>query len=171
MRGAWLAPLALVLVSLECVVAKIAGSEVTHIDVCVVLIVHLAIRSSTGVGAVTSFVIGYLLDVMTGRPSGLFPALGVTVFLLARAGAQVLESRTRTNFAAFCVVSSIVHSLLASLLTWLTSKSGDGRAYALSGLPVQVILTGLTALALYPLLVRIEPGDQRRSEPAGRFAS
>lgn len=167
MKGALLTALALVLLSLESVLVRSFGFEVTRVDVTIALIVFIAVRGRTIEGALTSFAIGYLLDVFTGRPSGLFPGLAVLVFLLARAAAQLLDGKSRLGFALFSAGASALHSLFAFLLTWLTSKSAEGRVLSLSGMPLQVLLTLAFAWALFPLLARIEPGE--RSE-GGRLA-
>jgi rod shape-determining protein MreD len=168
MKGALLTALALVLLSLESVLVRSVGFEVTRIDVTLALVVFVAVRGSTIEGSLTAFAIGYLLDVFTGRPSGLFPALAVLVFLLARGAAQILDGKSRLGFALFSAGASAGHSLLAFLLTWLTSKSAEGRVLSLAGMPLQVLLTGAVAWLLFPLLVKIEPGE--RSEGGGRLA-
>lgn len=160
MKGALLVALALVLLSIEAVLVRTFGFEVTRIDVTVALIVFMAVRSRTIEGAVASFAIGYLVDVFTGRPSGLFPALGVLVFLLARAAAQLLDGKSRLGFALFSAAATVGHSLAAFLLMWLTSKSADGRVLSLTAVPAQALLTAVAAALLYPLLAKIEPGER-----------
>ncbi|MCU0699746.1 MAG: hypothetical protein MUC96_24830 [Myxococcaceae bacterium] len=168
MKGALLTLLALVLLSFESVLVRSIGFEVTRIDVTLALVVFIAVRGATIEGSLTAFAIGYLLDVFTGRPSGLFPALAVLVFLLARGAAQILDGKSRLGFVLFSAGASAGHSLLAFLLTWLTSKSAEGRVLSLAGMPGQVLLTAAVAWLLFPLLVRIEPGE--RSESGGRLA-
>lgn len=167
MKGAVMTALALVLLSVEAVLVRTFGFEVTRIDVTVAIIVFLAVRSTTIEGALSAFAIGYLVDVFTGRPSGLFPALGVLVFLLARAAAQLLDGKSRLGFALFSAGATVGHSLVAFLLMWLTSKSADGRVLSLTAVPAQALLTGAAAALLFPLLVKIEPGER---EPRGGLA-
>lgn len=155
-----LSALALVLLSIEAVVVKSLGFDVTRIDVCVAIIVYIGLRGTTLEGALTAFTVGYLLDVMTGRPTGLYPFLGVLVFLIARATSQLVDGRSRIAFTIFTAVATFGHSLLAFLFTWLTSRNGEGRVLTLSGLPLQVLLAALAAFSLYPLLKKIEPGER-----------
>jgi len=162
-----LTALALVLLSIEAVLVKTFGFEVTRIDVTIAIIVFVAVRSKTIEGALTSFAIGYLLDVFTGRPSGLYPALAVLVFLLARAAAQLLDGKSRLGYALFSAGATVGHSLVAFLLTWLTSKNADGRVLSLTAVPLQVLLTAITAALLFPLLAKIEPGER---VDVGRYA-
>ena len=167
MKGALLTALALVLLSIEAVLVKTFGFEVTRIDVTIAIVVFMAVRSKTIEGSLTSFAIGYLLDVFTGRPSGLYPALAVLVFLLARAAAQLLDGKSRLGYALFSAGATVGHSLVAFLLTWLTSKNADGRVLSLTAVPLQALLTGLTAAVLFPLLSKIEPGER---VDVGRYA-
>ncbi|MBE2249151.1 MAG: hypothetical protein IAE78_06330 [Myxococcus sp.] len=167
MKGALLTALALVLLSIEAVLVRTFGFEVTRIDVTVAIIVFVAVRAKTIEGALTSFAIGYLVDVFTGRPSGLYPALAVLVFLLARAAAQLLDGKSRLGYALFAASATVGHSLVAFLLMWLTSKDADGRVLSLSAAPAQALLTGVVAALLFPLLSKIEPGER---VDVGRYA-
>jgi rod shape-determining protein MreD len=169
MKGALLVALALVLLSIEAVLVQTFGFEVTRIDVTIAIIVFVAVRASTIEGALTSFAIGYLLDIFTARPSGLFPALAVLVFLLARGSAQLLDGRSRLGYALFSAAASVGHSIAAFLLVWLTAKNADGRVLSLTALPAQALLTGATAALLFPLLAKIEPGE-RVEGGGGRLA-
>lgn len=167
MKGALFTALALVLLSIEAVLVKTFGFEVTRIDVTIAIIVFMAVRSKTIEGSLTAFAIGYLLDVFTGRPSGLYPALAVLVFLLSRAAAQLLDGKSRLGYALFAAGATVGHSLVAFLLMWLTSKNADGRVLSLTAVPLQALLTGVTAALLFPLLSKIEPGER---VDVGRYA-
>ncbi len=160
MKFLGLSALALVLLSVEAVIVKSLGFDVTRIDVCVAIIVYAGLRGTTLEGAFTAFAVGYLLDVLTGRPTGLYPFLGVLVFLIARATAQLVDGRSRIAFAIFTAAATFGHALLAFLFTWLTSRSGEGRVLSLSGVPLQVLLSMVVAFLLYPVLKKIEPGER-----------
>jgi len=155
--------LALLLLSLESVLVKTFGFEVTRIDVGLALVVYAGLRCTTVEGALSAFSVGYLLDVFTGRPTGLYPALAVLVFLLVRAAGQLVDGRSRGPYALFVAVATVGHALLAVFFTWLTSAAGSGHVLSLSGVPLQVLLTTLAGLAMWPLLKKIEPGE--RPEP------
>lgn len=157
--------LALLLLSFESVLVKQLGLEVTRIDVGLALVVYAGLRATTLEGAFSAFAVGYLLDVFTGRPTGLFPALAVLVFLLVRAGGLLVDGRSRGAYVLFTAGATAVHALLAVFFSWLTSRSGSGHVLTLSGMPLQVVLTTLAGLAMFPLLERIEPGE--RPEPRG----
>jgi rod shape-determining protein MreD len=152
--------LAIVLLSVESVVVKYLGFSVVRIDVTVVIIAFLALRAGTLEGAFAAFAVGYLLDLMSGQPTGLYTFLAVLVFLLGRLGSSLVDVRSAASFAVFAVGMDVTHSLLASFFMWLTSR-GVGVGFSLSSLVAQMLLTGLAALLLYPLLRKMDPGSER----------
>jgi hypothetical protein len=156
--------LALLLLSIESVLGRTLGFEATRIDVCLAIVVWVAIRASLVEGVFTAFAVGYLFDVFTGRPTWLFPFLGVLVFLLVRAAGVVVDGRSRTTFGLLVAGATALHALLATFFTWLTSSSG-GRGLTLSGMPLQVLLTVVMGQLLWGLLTRIEAGE--RPDPGG----
>ncbi len=155
--------LALFLLSLESVLVRAFGLEVTRIDVGLALVVYAALRSTPVEGAFSAFSIGYMLDVFTGRPTWLYPALAMLVFLFVRAAGAVVDGRSRGSYAMLIALATVGHALLAVLFSWLTSASGSGLMLSLTDVPVQVFLTVVAGLAMWPLLKKIEPGE--RPEP------
>ena len=85
------------------------------------------------------------------------------IFLVGRLVPTFVEVRGPLAFALFAMGADVGHSLLATFFTWLTVKE-DGPGALLAELPLQVALTGIAALALYPLLRRFEASQER---PAG----
>jgi hypothetical protein len=153
--------LALLLLSLESVIVQKLGMSVTRIDVTVAIIAFLALRANTLEGAASSFVIGYLLDLTSGRYTGLYTFLGVFLFILGRMVASLVDLRSGFTFALYAMGGDVVHVLLSVLFSWLTAKEAVGAGAILSGMPLQVLLTGVAALALYPLLRRLDRGSDR----------
>ncbi|MCY1015242.1 hypothetical protein [Pyxidicoccus sp. MSG2] len=152
--------LALALLTLESVVVKQAGLVLGRIDVTVVLVAFLALRATLLEGAFSAFAVGYLLDLMSGQPTGLFTFLAVLTFLVGRLVATFVDVRGAMSFALFAMGADVGHSLLSTFFTWLTVKDGSA---SLSGLPLQVVLTGAAALALFPLLRRFEANQERQT--------
>ncbi len=153
--------LALALLTLESVVVRYLGFAITRIDVTVAIVAFLALRASTLEGAVSAYGVGYLLDMMSGQPTGLYTFLAVFTFLLGRLAASLVDVRTRVGFALFVLGADIGHALLAIFFSWLTSKSGGVVGSGFSALPLQVFLTALAGALLYPLLHRIDSGEDR----------
>lgn len=153
--------LALLGLSVESVLAKVLGLEILRLDVGLALVVYLGLRGSTIEGSFTAFSIGYLLDVFTGRPTNLFPFLAVLIFLLVRAAGQLVDGRSRPAYVLFVALATLVHALLAVLLTWFTSSQSGGYVASLSVVPVQMILTAVAGALLWPLLQRLERGERK----------
>jgi rod shape-determining protein MreD len=153
--------LALLFLSIESVFTRQLGLEVTRLDVTLMLVVFLGLRAATLEGAFASFAIGYLLDVFTGRPTGLYPFLAVFIFLMARMASSFVDARARALFALLCGASALAHGLLAAFFSWLTSRSGGGTIISLTGLPLQALLVTLTAALMWPLLRKLDPAYER----------
>lgn len=152
--------LALGLLCVEAVLVRRLGLAVARLDVTIVLVVFLSIRAGMQEGALSCFAIGYLLDVMSGHASGLYPFLAVLIFLLVRLVVALVDVRSRPLFVGLVAASSIVHSLIAALLTQASTQAG-GLWPALSGLPLQTALCALAAMLLWPMLRRMDPGRDR----------
>lgn len=153
--------LAAVLLTLESVVVKYLGLSVVRIDVTVALVAFLALRAGLTEGALASFVTGYLLDMMSGRPTGLYTFLGVLTFLLARLADSFVEVRRPLGFAVFAMGAEFGHGLLAAGMSWLISKDGRVFTASLEGLHWSVLWTGVAGLVLFPLLDRLIQGESR----------
>ena len=153
--------LALLFLTLESVLVKYLGFAVTRIDVTVAMIAFLALRASLMEGALSAFAIGYLLDLMSGRPSGLYTFLGVLVFLLGRVSHSLFDVRSASAFALFAAATDAVHGLLALFFNWMTTRQAGAFGFSPGGFAAQVALTAVAAFALYPLLRKIDPGSER----------
>src|SRR5215469_10345881 len=131
-----------------------------RIDVTVAIVAFLSLRAGLLEGAAASYAVGYLLDLMTGRPTGLYTLLAVVTFLLGRVAASVVDVRSGKSFALFAMAADATHGLLAWGIGSVSSKQVS--LSGLSGLPLEVLLTGLGALLLYPLLKRFGLGAEKR---------
>jgi hypothetical protein len=149
--------LALLLLSVEAVLGRAVELDVTRIDVGLAIVVYVGLAATTMEGAFTAFAVGYLLDVFTGRPTGLYPFLAMFVFLLVRGVSQLVDGRSRGGFGLFVAAAAFGHGLLAGFFSWLTARQEGGVSW--TGLPLQVLLATAAGLALWPLFKRIEPGD------------
>jgi hypothetical protein len=152
--------LALLLLSVQSVALQALGVTALRVDVTLVLVAFLAMRASTLEGALGSFALGYLLDLVSGRPTGLYTFLGVFSFLVGKLVNSLVDVRTPASFMLFVAGADAAHGLMAAFFTWLTSKDA-AEASTLPLVPWQVALTALTALCLYPLLRRLDPGSDR----------
>jgi hypothetical protein len=155
------AALSLVLLAVESVLVKYLGLTLARIDVTVAVVAFLSLRAGLLEGASGAFAVGYLLDLMSGRPTGLYTFLAVLTFLLGRLARSLVEVRGPGGFALYAMGMDAVHGLLALLVTWLTSKTLGVAFLSPAGLPLEVVLTGVAAFCLYPLLQRFGPAAER----------
>jgi rod shape-determining protein MreD len=167
MRFAVTVVLALLLLTFQSVLVHRLGLAVTRIDVTVALIAFLALRAGRLEGAFGAFTIGYLLDLLSGRPTGLYVFLAVLILLVGRVGKSVVDVRSGPSFAVFAAALDAVHVLLAVFFTWMTSRGEGGAGFSFGAFVVQVLLTGLCALLLWPLLRRVDPGNERPDSGLG----
>lgn len=163
MKSVWTVLLAWALLVVESVVVRAWGWSVTRVDVTVVVVVFLALRSSTLEGAIAAFACGYLLDVMGGQPTGLYTFLAMLTFLVARVFGSLVEVRSAVSFGLFAAAADAGHGLVAAFFTWLTSREGSVYSGVLSAIPLQILLTGVAGLLLYPVLRKLEAGPERSS--------
>jgi len=152
--------LTLFFLAIESVAVKYLGLGVARIDVTVAIVAFLSLRAGLLEGAVASYSVGYLLDLMTGRPTGLYTLLAVVTFLLGRIAAGLVDVRSGRSFALFAMAADAGHGVLAWGISGVSSK--QITLSGLSGLPLEVLLTGAAALLLYPLLKRFGLGAERR---------
>lgn len=160
MRFLVTAAIALLLLCLESVVVRQFSMPLTRIDVTVVLLVFLALRANLLEGAFSAHVVGYLLDVMSGRPTGMYTFLAVVLFLAVRVVGALVDARSLFLFSVFTVGASLTHGVLAVLLSSVSSQTGSAWA-GLSGLPTQAFLSLLFAIGLWPVLLKVDPGRDR----------
>lgn len=151
--------LAWLLLIVESVVVRQLGLSVVRVDASVAIVAFLALRANTLEGSLSSFAVGYLADLLSGRPTGLYTFLAVLLFVLGRIGASLVDVRSAARFALYSSSLGLAHGLGASLLSWIHARDAGGAP--LSWLPLQLVLTGLAAFILYPLLRRIDPGQER----------
>lgn len=151
--------IALLLLSIESVIVMELGLTLTRFDVTVGLVVFLALRASKVEAALGSFSIGYLLDVMSGHPTMLYPFLSVLTVLLVKMAAQVIDTQSRAFFAVTVAAAAAGQGMLAFGFSSITSLSG--QAVSLRGLPVQTVLAAGVAFLIWPLLNKFDFGQQR----------
>jgi rod shape-determining protein MreD len=153
--------LAIVLLTIESVLVKYLGFTVARIDVTVVLIAFLSWRASLLEGAIAAFSVGYLLDLMSGQPTGLYTFLGVFLFLMGRASESYVAVRSAGGFVLFVMAMDTAHGILSRFFAWMVSKDAPVFSSQLGSLLGQVVVTGIAALILYPLLRRLQSETDR----------
>ncbi|MFN0061280.1 MAG: hypothetical protein ACKVPX_02005 [Myxococcaceae bacterium] len=160
MRPLFVALLALGLLIFESVLVKYLNLSITRIDVTVALVAYLALRAPLVSGAISAFLVGYLLDLASGSFTYLYTFLAVLLFLSARQAESLVDVRSSASFAVFAGAADVFHGLLALFFNWLVSP--EAAVFGLlKAIPLQVVATAAAAALLYPVLRRLEPGTDR----------
>jgi rod shape-determining protein MreD len=139
------------------VLAHRLGLEVTRIELDAVLVVYACISLTTMQAALCSFAAGYLFDLMSGNPTGLYAFVAMLTFMLCRIVIGLVDVRGGFGFAALCAFIDAAHQLLAyATLSTFSSRSGGPAHSALLAVVPTALLTGLVGLLLYPLFHKLD---------------
>jgi hypothetical protein len=146
--------------------AMAVGSVLVHvcafasarIEVAAVLVVWACLSLDTTRAAVASWAAGYLFDLMTGAPTGLYALVAVLTFVVCRVVVVIVDVRGTVGFAALCAFIDALHQLIAyGLMGFFAGRTGPQPAStSLYALPATAALTGLCAAALHPLFHRLD---------------
>lgn len=136
----------------------LCGLHAARIEVVSVLVVWACLSLDTTRAALCSYAAGYLFDLMTGAPTGLFAFVAMLTFVVTRVVVVIVDVRGVVGFAILCAGIDGVHQLLAhGLIAFFAGRSGPQPSHAaLYALPATALLTGLCAAALHPLLHRLD---------------
>jgi hypothetical protein len=129
-----------------------------RIEISAVLVVYACLSLDTPRAALCSYAAGYLFDLMTGAPTGLYVFVAMLTFVVCRVVVVVVEVRGVLAFTALAAFIDTVHQLLAyGLIDFFAGRQGPHAAHAaLLALPATAALTGLAAAALYPAFNRLD---------------
>lgn len=120
------------------------------------LVVFMGVHEySIARGAALAFLLGYLLDLFTGAPVGLFTFITVATFVVSRAAGVRLAAQTLLTKIALAFVFGLVEGVLIVILTAIFG--GDAarpRALALLVAP-HAVSTALFAPFVFRLAERV----------------
>ncbi len=120
------------------------------------LVVFMGVHEySMARGAALAFTLGYLLDVFTAAPVGLFTFITVATFIVSRAAGVRLAAQTLLTKIALALVFALVQGVLIVVLTAIFGNDpARPRALALLILP-HAVATALCAPFVFSLAERI----------------
>lgn len=151
-----LSAIALVLLAMECALLRSLRLSIARADVGVVLVLFFALRCSVLEGAIGGAAVGYLVDVLSGQPSGLYIFTAVLTFLFSKFIAPLAEIRSATAFAFLAGGLDALHNLTAFGLVRLSSQGGVSYTAMLYAIPASAGLTMLAGWLIWPLLTKID---------------
>jgi rod shape-determining protein MreD len=133
------------------------GLEQARFEIPAVLVVYACLSLNTLQAALVSFASGYLFDLASGHPTGLYAFVAMLTFMVARVVVVLVDVRGPVGFAALSAFIGVVHQLLAhGTLLLFTGASGGRVPAAMWSIPPSALLTGLAGLLMYPVLNRID---------------
>lgn len=149
--------LALVLAALQAALTRHLGGGVVGACLLAPALVHLALGAGNVDGAVGAAGVGYVLDLASGTPKGLFTFLAVAVFLAARLAGAAVDLRGRLGFALLSAGAALGLSAggVALLRAAVAPEAQPGWGL-LPRILVEAALTGLLAPLLQVALRRVD---------------
>ena len=131
------------------------------------LIVFMGVHEySLGRGAALAFAIGYLLDVLSAAPMGLYTFTCVAVFVVARGAGVRLAAQTVLTKIALAFAFSLLEGIIIIIMTAIFGgDAGRPRALASLVLP-HAVATALFAPLVFNLAQRIHMATVSAPKPA-----
>jgi len=152
--------LAATVLSVQSVIVKSLGLQLTRLETTAAFVVFAGLRVPGAKGAALAFAVGYMADVFTGRPTWLYVFLSVFGFLCTRMLVHWVECRRLMHYALLTAMVSSLCTLLGCFLSWLTAKPNELSAWPLASLPFEAFVALCSAALLWPLLRRIYPRQE-----------
>ena len=156
-------------VGLALVLAQVLLSEVlparARPDLVLVFALAMGLRSGGTRGLFLAFALGFVADVLSGSPLGLFALLRGTACALTRIFDRALYLRAPVPWTAYVAGYTLLDGCLLGLaLRVFLPESALGWGTILSRLPGEIVLTALVAAPLLLLFLRLDVD----TEPDGR---
>ena len=120
------------------------------------LVVFMGVHEySMARGAALAFTLGYLMDVFSAAPLGLFTFITVATFIVSRAAGVRLAAQTLLTKVALALVFALVQGILIVVLTAIFGNDAvRSRALAFLVLP-HAVATALCAPFVFSLAERL----------------
>ena len=152
------------LVLLQVLLASVLPSPIRP-DLVLVFALALGLRSGGTTGLLLAFALGFLVDVLSGAPPGLFALLRGTACTATRALDRALYLRAPGPWVAYVVGYTIVDAVLMGLALHVFMPEGAlGWGAVLGQLPGQVVMMAIVAAPLLMLFLHLDVAG----EPDGR---
>ncbi len=119
------------------------------------LVVFMGVHEySIARGAALSFTLGYLLDVFAGAPVGLFTAISVATFWVARFAGVRLAAQTLVTKVALAFIFALFEGILVVILTAILGDPSRARSLA-SLVPADAAAAAVVAPIVFRYAERI----------------
>jgi rod shape-determining protein MreD len=152
------------LVLLICLLATIAetvfpfmlGLSRARADLLLSVVLYLALNDEVISGAGLSALAGYLGEIGSATPAGLYTFLAVLTWAIVRVAARGLRSDGGALSALIAFGASLIHSLCAATLFYLVAPAPANFDWHLPAVLPSALMTGAFAPIVFGLLRRID---------------
>lgn len=143
--------LGILLVGLHTAILSDFPDIISFYDILIPLVVYLSLFRSLSAGLLTVLIIGYLMDMVSGAPNGIYMAVFMIVFLVFRNITAYFHAQERLLFTVCTAAGVFIENLIFSLLLIPAQPDPALLIKAVQLVIVQLIWVLLTA----PLIFRI----------------
>ncbi len=152
------------LVVLLCLVATVVESAspfLLHLgraraDLLLSVVLYLALNDEIIAGAGLSALAGYLGEISSATPAGLYTFLAVLTWAIVRLSARGLRSEGGALSALIAFGASLIHSLAAAGLFFLVAPAPADLGWRFSAALPSALMTAAAAPIVFGLLRRID---------------
>lgn len=144
--------------AVSAVVVRLCGFSNARVEIAAILVVYACLSLDTLRAAFTSFAAGYLFDLLSGAPTGLYAFVAMLTFIVCRVVVVMVDVRGPASFGALCFFIDASFGLIAyGLLVFFAGRTAPHPAQAaLYAVPASALCTGVAAAILWPLFHRID---------------
>ncbi|MDQ7783220.1 MAG: rod shape-determining protein MreD [Desulfomonilaceae bacterium] len=129
-------------------------------DIMLILVVWAGIRLEAVPGIVLAFFGGIVVDIFSGSPTGLFALVYCLTFVASGSANSTFDIDTPVGRALVVFVAALLTGVFVVLTRWFAGPLGAGT-YAVPAALAKSLITGLTSLAVFPLLDRSWAGYEK----------
>jgi cell shape-determining protein MreD len=149
--------LAVALAVVQAVLMRHLGGGRFPVALALPVVVWLGMEAPIAEGALGAVAIGWVLDALSGAPSGLHAFLAVLLFLASRLASTLLDVRGRAAFGLACGAGTFLFGLAALVLRRVSSPPEAAPGWPVAGrVALEAVLTGLAAPAVRALLLALD---------------
>ena len=143
----------------ESVVPLLAGLRDARPDLLLCVVLYVALHDEWVPGAALALCTGYLSDLSSATPTGLYGFLAVLTFVVVRTTASAFKAERGFPVAVLAFAASLVHSLFAAVLFRFVMRGVSGSFLLhTSGVLWSAAATGVGAIPVFAVLSRIDKG-------------
>jgi rod shape-determining protein MreD len=147
----------LLLAAFQAVLLRWLGGGRLPLQLLVPCIAWLGLKAGNVEGVAAAAGIGYLMDLFSGVPTGLFTFLAVVLHLFSRAAGLAVDLQGRAGFAVLCGAGSLVVALGAvSLQRWFGAVDAEPGLLLLPRILAEAALAALASPLVHVGMARLD---------------